>query len=110
MVCLGSGYSDPLAIKDALGSRYSHAISIGHGSDGEIAALFNGLLELEVLRLPAVERARLLDRIVASLDADKARDLAWDRVAAERDAELDDGTAFSVSGAEAVARLRADLD
>jgi hypothetical protein len=67
-------------------------------------------LELEVLRLPAEERARLLDRIVASLDANKARDLAWDRVAAERDAELEDGTAISVSGPEAVARLRADLD
>ena len=67
-------------------------------------------LELEVLRLPAAERARLLDRIVASLDADKARDLAWDRVAAERDAELDDGTAVTISGLEAVARMRADLD
>jgi hypothetical protein len=57
-----------------------------------------------------VERARLLDQIVASLDAGKARDLAWDSVAAERDAELDDGTAISASGPEAVARLRADLD
>jgi hypothetical protein len=57
-----------------------------------------------------VERARLLDQIVASLDAGKARDLAWDSVAAEPDAELDDGTAISASGPEAVARLRADLD
>jgi hypothetical protein len=28
-------------------------------------------LEAEVLRLPRVERARLLDRVVASLDADR---------------------------------------
>ena len=67
-------------------------------------------LELEVLRLPTVERAWLLDRIVVSLDADKARDLAWYRVAAKRDAELNEGTAISVSGPEAIARLRADLD
>jgi hypothetical protein len=33
-------------------------------------------LELEVLRLPAAERERLLDRVIASLDAGKARDKA----------------------------------
>ena len=37
-------------------------------------------LELEVLRLPTLERARLLDRVIASLDADKARDKAWDNL------------------------------
>ena len=30
-------------------------------------------LELEVLSLPTAERARLLDRVIASLDADKAQ-------------------------------------
>lgn len=67
------------------------------------------VLEAEVLRLPQVERARLLDRVVASLDADKARDEAWERLAAKRDAELESGASSPVSGPEAIARLRAEL-
>lgn len=66
-------------------------------------------LEAELLRLPSVERARLLDRVVASLDADAARDAAWDRLAAERDSEIESGASTPVSGQEAIARLRAEL-
>jgi hypothetical protein len=67
------------------------------------------VLEAEVLRLPQVERARLLDRVVARLDVDKARDEAWERLAAERDAELESGGSSPVSGPEAIARVRAEL-
>lgn len=42
-------------------------------------------LESEVLRLPTAERRRLLDRVVASLDADAERDAAWDAVARSRE-------------------------
>ena len=66
-------------------------------------------LEAELLRLPSVERARLLDRAVASLDADTARDEAWDRLAAERDSEIESGAPVAVSAQEAIARLRAEL-
>ena len=66
-------------------------------------------LELEVLRLPTAERERLLDRVIASLDAVKARDKAWDALAAKRDSEIERGESASVSGPEAVARLRAEL-
>ena len=66
-------------------------------------------LELELLRLPTSERARLLDRVVASLDADKARDRAWDELAARRDGEIERGESSPVSGREVVARLRAEL-
>ena len=66
-------------------------------------------LEAEVLRLPTVERARLLDRIVASLGPDKARDEAWDQLAASRDAEIESGAAKPVRGSEVIARLRAEL-
>ena len=66
-------------------------------------------LELELLRLPASERARLLDRVIASLDADKARDKAWDELAAERDAEIERGESSPVSGPEVLARVRAEL-
>jgi len=66
-------------------------------------------LELEVLSLPSAERSMLLDRVIASLDADKARDKAWDDLAAKRDAEIERGDSTPVSGPEAVARLRLDL-
>ena len=46
-------------------------------------------LEAQVLKLPSAQRAKLLDRVVASLDADVARDAAWDAVAARREADPD---------------------
>ena len=66
-------------------------------------------LELELLRLPTSERARLLDRVIASLDADRARDKAWDELAAQRDAEIERGESSPVSGPEVLARLRTEL-
>ena len=66
-------------------------------------------LELEVLRLPPADRARLLDRVVASLDSDAERDAAWDALAARRDAEIENGLSTTVPVDEALARLRAEL-
>lgn len=66
-------------------------------------------LEAELLRLPAIDRARLLERVIASLDADRARDEARDRLAAERDAEIERGASEPVAGADVVSRLRAAL-
>lgn len=66
-------------------------------------------LETEVLRLSTADRTRLLDRVVASLDADAERDAAWDAVAAQRDAEIEAGSSEAVPLDEALARLRAGL-
>jgi Putative addiction module component len=66
-------------------------------------------LEVAVLRLSPTERARLLDRVVASLDADSARDAAWDGVAAQREATLASGTATETPLDEVLARLKAEL-
>ncbi|HEY0954814.1 MAG TPA: hypothetical protein VGE36_08670 [Roseateles sp.] len=60
-------------------------------------------LEAEVLKLPSAQRAKLLNRVVASLDADAARDAAWQAVAAERGADPD---ADFEPLDEALARLR----
>lgn len=67
------------------------------------------LLTQQVLQLPAADRARLLDQVVSSLDADRERDARWNALAAERDAEADADPAVIVSGPQAVARIHAGL-
>jgi len=64
----------------------------------------------EVLQLPPEARSKLLDRVVASLDTDRARDRAWDEVAARRDEEIESGASAAVPGSEVLARLRAELE
>lgn len=64
-------------------------------------------IEAQVLNLPAADRARLLDRLILSLDADAARDQAWDELAARRDSEIESGQIAEIDGPEAIARLRA---
>lgn len=67
-------------------------------------------LEIAVLQLPTAERTRLLDRLIASLDSDAARDAAWDQLAAQRDASIERGLQQEIPGPEAIARLRARLE
>ena len=69
---------------------------------------FEALAE-EVLQLPTEDRSKLLDRVVASLDADRKRDQAWDALAARRDAEIESGQEAAVPGPEVLTRLRAEL-
>jgi len=64
-------------------------------------------LQAEVLRLSPADRARLLDRLVASLDADASAEAAWDELADRREAELGSGAAEAVDLEVAVARLEA---
>jgi hypothetical protein len=64
-------------------------------------------LQAEVLRLSLADRARLLDRLVASLDTDAGAEAAWDAVADQREQELDSGSVAAVPLDIAVARLEA---
>ena len=66
-------------------------------------------LEAEFLRLSTADRVRLLDRVIASLDEDKMRDQAWDRLAAQRQAEMVAGKSVPVSGPEFIEQLRSEL-
>lgn len=66
-------------------------------------------LESQVLRLPAADRARLLDRVVASLDADAARDQAWDAVAASREELAQNDPSLMISMDSILKQLRAEL-
>lgn len=65
------------------------------------------VLTAEILDLPNSERIELLDRLVASLDDDRARDLAWDRLAAEREVSLEASGGEPKDGPDTIARLRA---
>jgi Putative addiction module component len=67
------------------------------------------ILEAEVLQLAPVERSHLLERLIASLDSDPAVEAAWEREADRREAELASALVASVSGMDAIARLRARL-
>lgn len=62
-------------------------------------------LQAEVMRLSPADRARLLERLIASLDQDTAAEAAWDAEAQRRDAELDSGTVNAMPFSEVIARL-----
>ncbi|NWG75094.1 MAG: addiction module protein, partial [Rubrivivax sp.] len=64
-------------------------------------------LQAEVLRLSPSDRARLLERLILSLDADAEVEACWDAVAAAREAEIDSGAVIGVPLDEAIARLEA---
>ena len=64
-------------------------------------------LQAEVLRLSPSDRARLLDRLIASLDVDTQAEEAWDAVADQREGELETGSAQAVPLDVAIARLEA---
>lgn len=51
------------------------------------------VLQARVLRLSATDRARLLDRLIASLDTDVGAAAAWEALADQREASLDSGQA-----------------
>ena len=67
------------------------------------------VLTREVLRLPTVERAKLLEQVIDSLDVDSERDAKWNALAAQRDTQADADPSILVSGPEALARLRAEI-
>lgn len=64
-------------------------------------------LQAEVLRLPPADRAKLLDRLIASLDVDAGVEAAWDKLADQREQELDAGEANAVSLDLVISRLEA---
>lgn len=64
-------------------------------------------LQAEVLRLPPADRAKLLDRLIASLDVDSSVEAAWDQLADQREKELAAETATDIPFEVAIARLEA---
>ncbi|MFN7692996.1 MAG: addiction module protein [Burkholderiales bacterium] len=64
-------------------------------------------LQAEVMRLPPADRARLLDRLIASLDVDVSAEAAWDAVADKREQELAVGSVATVPLEAVITKLEA---
>ena len=67
------------------------------------------VLEAEVLQLPVAERARLVERLIASLDADPEIEDAWAAEVERRQAQLESGAMKLRPGPEALAKLKAEF-
>ncbi|MFN0185584.1 MAG: addiction module protein [Aquabacterium sp.] len=66
-------------------------------------------LQVQVMRLSKADRSRLLERLVASLEVDNEAEADWEKLAAQREAELDAGTVEAIGLDDAMARLRSGL-
>jgi len=66
-------------------------------------------LEAEILRLPAAERARLVERLIAGLDIDPEIEEAWATEVERRQAEIESGAASLLPGSDALAKIKAKL-
>lgn len=67
------------------------------------------VLEAEALSLPQADRSRLIDRLIASLEADPEWAAAWSDEADRREERIARGESSWVSGQDVVDRLRAGL-
>ena len=63
-------------------------------------------LEAEALQLTVAERARLVERLIASLNADPAVEEAWAVEVERRHAQIESGVVSLLPGAETLAKLR----
>lgn len=67
-------------------------------------------LEAEALKLSPADRTHLLERLILALDTDADLEAAWERVAEQRQADVESGSASLVSDVEVMSRLRARLN
>jgi len=66
-------------------------------------------LEAEILDLPPEDRARLLERLIASFEPKSGAQKAWLELALRRQEEVRAGKVSMVPGDEALARVRARI-
>jgi putative addiction module component (TIGR02574 family) len=67
------------------------------------------VLEAEALQLSASDRARLVERLIASLDIDPEVEEAWAAEVERRNAEIESGAVALIPGPEALAKLKAQF-
>ena len=66
-------------------------------------------LEAEALHLPPGERARLIERLIASLDVDPEVEEAWAAEVERRQAEIESGAVSLLPCPETLAKLKAEF-
>lgn len=66
-------------------------------------------LEAEALGLPTVQRARLVEKLIASLDIEPDVENAWAEEVEKRHAEIESGAVSLLPGAETLARLKSEF-
>lgn len=67
------------------------------------------VLEAEALQLSGPERARLIERLIASLDVDPDVEAAWADEVERRNAEVESGAVSLIPGNEALGTLHAEF-
>ena len=67
------------------------------------------LLEAKALQLSPTDTARLVERLIASLDADPGVEAAWAEEVERRNAEIESGAVALVPGPDALAELKAQF-
>ena len=63
-------------------------------------------IEQELMKLPAADRARLAERLIASLDEDAEVEAAWKAEVRRRDAELQSGAVQGIPVEDALTTIR----
>lgn len=66
-------------------------------------------VESEALQLSAAERALLVERLIASLDADPEVEAAWATEVERRHAEIESKAVNLLPGAETLVKLRTEF-
>ena len=66
-------------------------------------------LEAEALLLTREARARLIEKLIASLDVDPEVEEAWAVEVERRQAEIESGTVSLVPGPETLSKLKAEF-
>ncbi len=66
-------------------------------------------LTTEVLELPAAQRARMLELLIASFEPPSSAQKAWTKLALQRRLEVRSGKVAMVDGAKALERVRARI-
>ena len=67
------------------------------------------ILEAEALLLTREARARLIERLIASLDVDPEIEEAWAVEVERRQAQLESGTVSLLPGPETLAKLKSEF-
>ena len=67
-------------------------------------------LEAAALQLTPVDRARLVDRLIATLDADPEVEEAWAAEVDCRQTGIEDGTVALLPGPETLTKLKAEFE